>query len=292
MNKNKTYQVKINEEGSALKIIKTEVDFMSKNNLKTAFERGQITLKKKVIKANHPVKPGDIIEIDLSKKVHFTTNALEQLDVIFENHEMLVVNKPSGLLSVANNKEKHQTMYHAATDYVKQQNVNNRIFIVHRLDQDTSGVMLFVKNVELKYALQDNWNNLVKTREYVAVVEGKVDPKSDVIKSYLKTTKTNLTYSSKDKTAQEAITEYEVIKQIKEYALVKINLKTGRKNQIRVHFNDKNNPVTGDKMYYAKNNPIKRLALHATVLEFTHPFNKKTYTFKSDIPNNFLKLFK
>lgn len=292
MEKNKKIKIIVKAENNVLKLLQEEITFMSKNNIKSAFTRGQIIVNNKLAKPNQIVTKGDVIVIDRSKKVIFKSGVNLKLDIIFENNEIIVVNKPSGLLTVGNDKEKIKTLYHAVTDYVKEENVNNRIFIVHRLDKDTSGVVLFAKNENLKHVLQDKWNKLVKKREYIAVVEGKVSPKRNTITTWLLETKTRLVYSSsKPGDGKEAITEYEVLNQNKEFALVKLNLQTGRKNQIRVHMSEMGNPVTGDKMYHALKNPLKRLALHASSLEIEHPFTKKIMVFSKEVPNTFLKLF-
>ncbi|MDE6141287.1 MAG: RNA pseudouridine synthase, partial [Bacilli bacterium] len=172
-------------------------------------------------------------------------------------------------------------------EYLKKKNKNNKVFIVHRLDRDTSGIVLFTKNQKLKELLQSDWNNIAITREYLAVVEGFVEPVKRTIVEYLKETKTLLTYATNDKSGKEAITEYEVIKRSKAYSILKINIKTGRKNQIRVAMQNMNHPIIGDKKYGSTKNPLRRICLHASKLEMIHPINKKTYTFETRHPREF-----
>ncbi|HCF69997.1 MAG TPA: RluA family pseudouridine synthase, partial [Syntrophomonas sp.] len=156
------------------------------------------------------------------------------LKILYEDVDLIVIDKPAGLLSMASDKEKLYTAYHQLTDYVRQTNPDNHLFIVHRLDRDTSGVMLFAKNEEAKHKLQDAWKQMVVDRAYVAVVEGKVEKKEGSIKSWLKETKTRLMYSSsKSGDGLEAITHYKVLKASPQYSLLEIRLETGRKNQIR-----------------------------------------------------------
>ena len=210
---------------------------------------------------------------------------MKKLDIIYEDKELIVVNKPAKKLTIATNKEELNTLYHEVYEYVHKKNKRNRIFIVHRLDKDTSGVVLFSKNEKLKYLLQDNWNEITK-RSYLAIVEGIVKDKGTV-KSYLKETKTLLTYSSNKKDGKLAITEYEPITYHNKNTLLKINIKTDRKNQIRVHMKDIGHPIIGDKKYGSKKDLYKRMTLHAYELELIHPITKKKMVFTAKIPNCF-----
>lgn len=210
----------------------------------------------------------------------------DRLDIIYEDKEIIVVNKPTHLLTIGTEDEKFNTLYYKVSEYVKKKHKSNKIFIVHRLDKDTSGIVLFAKTQEIKDALQDDWNNLCKTREYTAVVEGKVE-KSGRIEQYLKETKTLLTYVSKNKDGKLAITNYEPIKTSKAYSVVKINIETGRKNQIRVAMNSINHPIVGDKKYGSTKNPVRRVCLHASLLEVKHPFKNYTFKFEAKLPKEF-----
>lgn len=215
----------------------------------------------------------------------------DRLDIIYEDKEIIVVNKPTHLLTIGTEDEKFNTLYYKVSEYVKKKHKSNKIFIVHRLDKDTSGIVLFAKTQEIKDALQDDWNNLCKTREYTAVVEGKVE-KSGRIEQYLKETKTLLTYVSKNKDGKLAITNYEPIKTSKAYSVVKINIETGRKNQIRVAMNSINHPIVGDKKYGSTKNPVRRVCLHASLLEVKHPFKNYTFKFEAKLPKEFKQFLK
>ena len=191
---------------------------------------------------------------------------MKKLDIIYEDKEIIVVNKEAKLLTISTDKVKNHTLYNEVSNYVKKQYPKNKIFVVHRLDKDTSGVILFVKNEKIKKAFQDNWENIAIKREYVALVEGNNIGKG-IIKSYLFETKTLQVLSSNNPNKGKlAITEYESIKESKKYSLVKINILTGRKNQIRVHLNLIGHSIVGDKKYGALTNPLNRLGLHATRL--------------------------
>lgn len=210
---------------------------------------------------------------------------MKKLDIIYEDKEILVINKPAKKLTIATTKEQNRTLYHEAREYIKKQNPRNKIFIVHRLDKDTSGVILFAKNEKIKKMYQDNWDFLCVNREYLAIVEGKPAKKKDTIKSYLTESKTLQVFSTNNpKKGRLAITEYEVLNSNKSYSQVKINIKTGRKNQIRVHMSDIGCPIVGDKKYNSKTNPLNRLGLHAKVLEIKHPITKKIMKFEARVP--------
>ena len=215
------------------------------------------------------------------------------LKIIYEDDEIIVINKPYGVLSVASDKEKCVTAYRMVTDYVQQKDKHNRVFVVHRIDKETSGVLMFAKNNKLKEELTNNWNELVQKRGYYAVCEGVFKEKSMHIENYLKQNSLNLVYITKNsKGAQKAITDYKVIKENDKYSLVDVDIKTGRKNQIRVTLGSLGHYILGDDKYGEPANPINRLCLHAYELKLTHPLTKKTLTFKAPIPKEFLNFFK
>lgn len=217
----------------------------------------------------------------------------KKLDIIYEDKEILVVNKPSGVLTISTPKEREKTLFHEVSDYVKKSNPKAKIFIIHRLDRDTSGIVMFAKNQNIKYAYQNSWDKLVIKRGYTAVVDGVLEKKIGTIKSYLKETKTLLVYSSDDKkNGKLAITNYNVINESKRYSMLDIDIKTGRKNQIRVHMSDINHPILGDKKYGNKKVSFNRLMLHANFLSIINPKTKKKMEFKCDVPKSFDLLFK
>ena len=182
-----------------------------------------------------------------------------------------MINKPSKLLTISDSNEKEITAYHLVSSYVKEKNKNNKIFVVHRLDKDTSGLLIFSKGIKVKKILQDNWDELVLKRGYIALVEGILEKNTGTITSYLKETKTHLVYSTKNN-GKKAITHYSLIKKVNDKSLVQIYIDTGRKNQIRVHMKDINHPIVGDKKY---GNGGKKFCLCASYLEFMHPIKKE-----------------
>jgi 23S rRNA pseudouridine1911/1915/1917 synthase len=210
-------------------------------------------------------------------------------NILFEDNHIIVVNKPSGLLTIATNKEREKTLYHIVREYLVSKDRNARVFIVHRLDKDTSGIVVLAKDEKTKNKLQENWNEYVTLREYVAVVHGQLKEKEDKIVQLLKETKTNLVYVSRDKEGKEAITNYKVIKETDNYSMVSINIETGRKNQIRVAFQTLKHPIVGDKKYGEKDNE-NRLYLHANRLKMYYPELKKDILFETPTPNEFKKI--
>lgn len=215
---------------------------------------------------------------------------MKKLNILYEDKYILIINKPAKILSVSTNNEKEKTIFHKVYEYIKKKNKNNKVFIVHRLDYDTSGILVFAKDENVKYMLQNNWNSVI--RSYVAVVEGNVEKQRGTIKSYLKETSTLLTYSTNKKDGKLAITDYNKVLSNNLYTLLEINIKTGRKNQIRVHMKDLGHPIIGDKKYNSNVNPINRLALHANYIKFTHPITKNNIEIDIDIPDSFINLFK
>ena len=214
----------------------------------------------------------------------------KKLDILYEDKFIIVVNKPANLLTVSTAKEKDRTLFSYVFDYLKKKNKNNKVFIVHRLDKDTSGIVILAKDEKTKFYLQENWDKF--KRNYVAIVEGNVENKKGVLKNYLQETKTHYTYVVNDKNGKEAITEYEKIMSNKKYTMLSLNIKTGRKNQIRVQLSHIGNPIVGDKKYGTKKDPIRRMALVANTLEFIHPKTKEKIIIDIDIPNSFINLVK
>jgi 23S rRNA pseudouridine1911/1915/1917 synthase len=211
--------------------------------------------------------------------------------IIHEDKDILVVNKPSGLLTMATDTERTRTAYFMLTDYVRKgcAKSQKRIFIVHRLDKETSGILLFAKSGEAKERLQSRWDET--TKKYLAVVHGKCEKPSETISSYLVENKALGVYSTNDaKKGKPAHTAYKVIRETKDYALLEVDLLTGRKHQIRVHLADIGHPVVGDQRYGKKKDPQKRLALHAKSISFDHPYSGERMTFETNPPAHFNKL--
>lgn len=213
------------------------------------------------------------------------------LKILHEDREIIVVDKSAGLLTIGTDKEKRRTAFYVLTDYVRKgcAKSRNRVFIVHRLDQDTSGVLIFAKTEEARTFLQENWENTQK--KYLAVVHGRLEKKEDVITSYLTENSAHFVHSTSDRTkGRLSHTAYKVLKETREYSLLEIELLTGRKNQIRVHLAEMGHPVVGDWKYGKKDKVHKRLALHARSITFKHPSTGRTRTFEAGVPEYFEQL--
>ena len=283
-------EYKVTQECELLEFLLLTLKGQSRNSVKSLLTNHRVAVDGAPISQyNFKLYPGDIVIISKTP-IHKKTRS--NLPIIFENEEMIVIDKPSGLLSIASDKEKGSTAYRMVTDYVQQKDKHNRIFVVHRLDEDTSGVLMFAKNANLQEALQNNWNDIVSKRGYYAIVEGHMEQKSGTVKSYLKKNSQNMMYSSKKAgDGQFAVTHYEVIQEIEGYSLLDVHIDSGRKNQIRVHLGDLGHNVIGDDKYGNPSNPIKRLGLHAYELELTHPITKKKLKFTAPVPKEFKSMF-
>lgn len=260
----------------------------SRNYVKALLRRGQVLVNgTRVIQFNAPLMPGARVEVLLSAPSRITL----PFPLIYEDEDFIVIDKPAGVLSISTDTEKECTAYHILTDYVRGRNPGSRLFVVHRLDRETSGLLLFVKNEALKRTLQENWLRLAALRGYLAVVEGRVDEPNGTVKSWLKQTKTLLVYSSfREGDGKEAVTNYQPIHSGVAYSLLNLSLQTGRKNQIRVHMKDIGHPVAGDRKYGAKTDPMKRLGLHAHLLTLHHPLTGREMKFESAMPQVFSSL--
>ncbi|MCI9549974.1 MAG: RluA family pseudouridine synthase [Oscillospiraceae bacterium] len=274
-----------------LPFLLSSVKGKSRNNVKSLLSRRLVAVDGvPVSRFDTPLAPGQQVAILPSSAPR--ADALP-FPILYEDEHLIVVNKPAKLLSVATDKEKARTAYHMVTDYVKARRVGDRIFVLHRLDRDTSGVLMFARDPETKELFQSHWNEMVTRRGYLAVVEGTPKPDRDTIRSFLVETDTHLSFSgAPGKGAKEAITSYQVVKTGGGYALLDINIETGRKNQIRVHMKELGHPVAGDKQYGARTNPIGRLCLHANELSFTHPVTGEQITFKAKMPRDFNRVLR
>jgi len=234
---------------------------------------------------DYPLKTNDKLVI-LHEKIN-TMNS-NDIKVIYEDDDFIVVDKPAGLLSISSEKVKDNTTYHYVREYIKSKDKHDYLFVVHRLDKDTSGVLVFSKSERLKKALQDNWNKLVKERKYYAIVNGKLPFNSKRIENYLLVKKDITKVVDKNtKGAEKAITDVKLVKSNNSCSLLDVDLSTGKKNQIRATLNYLGHPILGDSKYGKIKSPISRLCLHAYKISFVHPFNHKVYTFESRIPSKF-----
>ena len=280
----------VEEETTLLPFLLLRVKDKSRNTVKGLLSRRQVLVDGKVVtRFDAPLTPGQRVEL----LPESAAGAAElPFPILYEDAGLIAVDKPAGLLSMGNEKERRRTAYRAVSEYVKAREAGRRLFIVHRLDRDTSGVLVFAKDEGLKRALQDNWEKLVKQRGYTAAVEGTLPQAEGTVRSWLHETATHLVYSGpRGRDAKEAVTHYRAVMERRGYTLAEVEIDTGRKNQIRVHMGDLGCPIAGDRQYGAKTDPMGRLALHAGVLVLTDPRTKKDLTLRAPLPAPFRKLF-
>lgn len=263
--------------------LRNNIDGKSKNNIKSLLKNEVVFVNGKIVtKYNYVLCDGDVVEINKKK-------ANNNINIIYEDNDIIVIDKPSKILTISNKNEKVNTLYRMVSDYLRKE--HKKVFIIHRLDFDTSGIIMFAKSQRVQKLYQDNWNDLAKIREYTAIVDG-ITANKGHIESYLKQTKTLLVYSSKNKDGLFAITDYEKIGGNSKYSMLKILISTGRRNQIRCHMADIGHPILGDYRYKCKINPIDRLCLHANRLEIINPITKELMVFNSNIPKEFNSIIK
>ncbi|MDR1199560.1 MAG: RluA family pseudouridine synthase [Prevotellaceae bacterium] len=266
----------------------------SRTAVKSLFAHNQIFIDGKIVSQyNFKVRKNQIITINSTGTVSDKTgNRLNNIEIVFEDNDIIVIEKPSGMLSVSTENGNATTACGILRNYVRMKSSLNRIFIVHRLDKATSGLMLFAKNEQAKRIMQANWDNLIKHRKYVAVVCGRLKTEEGTLVSYLRENAAMQMYASKSaEDAQRAVLSYRVLKANNSFSLVEVELETGRKNQIRVQMQEIGHSIAGDKKYGGKSSLIGRLALHAQTLEFIHPVTREKMRFSTKIPRKFMIVF-
>lgn len=284
--------ITVNENQKLLDFLYKSFPDSPKKRVKMLLANGQIQVDG-VVKTHFATELLKGQEITISKTGIPAKKSNTALDIIYEDDEIIAINKPAGMLSISTGKEGEITAYHLLYQLVASRNSNNRIYSIHRLDKDTSGVFVVAKNEEIKTLLQNNWESCAIKRSYTAVIEGNIEENSGIIRSWLKENSIHKVYSSdKFGDGKEAVTEFEIARTGEFYSLVKLNLRTGRKNQIRVHMYDKGTPIAGDKKYGAKTNPLKRLCLHADTLILKHPVTGREIVLKTNVPRRFSGLVK
>jgi len=264
----------------------------SRNNAKALLSHHLISIAgAPVSQFDFELCPGDSLIVC---KKPIKAKARKDIPIIFENEEFIAINKPYGLLSNASDTEKSSTAYRMVMDYVQSKDKHNRIYLVHRIDKETSGVLMFCKNEKIRDLMQDQWNDIVTKRGYFAVVEGVMEEKEKRIVNYLRKNKQDMMYSvpGPGKGNYRAVTSYKVLKENKKFSLLDVVIETGRKNQIRVTLGDLGHYIIGEDKYGEPENPINRLCLHAYELSFKHPVTGKIYKFDAPTPKEFLTLVK
>lgn len=260
-----------------------------RTDIKKWLKFGQVMVGGAVTSAfDAPVGTGVEVKINLTRG--FPLFRHPRVKLVYEDDDVIVINKGYGILSVRTNPMKREECaYDIVRDYIKDVNPRNRLYVVHRLDRDTSGLMMFAKTEESQQVLRHNWNNMILERLYVAVLEGYLEEDKGYVQSRLAENSQFVVYSTDvPGEGRLAVTHYEVMERGHGYTLAQFSLDTGRKNQIRVHASDLGHPIAGDRKYGASTSPIHRLALHAMTLRFAHPVTRKDMNFQTPIPAAFI----
>ena len=296
---------RVEEAAELLPFLLTKMGGMTRTSVKQLLGQRRVKVNN-AIQTRHdtPLRKGDLITIESGRGNAELRHP--KLRIIYEDDALIVVEKKNGLLTVPYNpKSTETTALSILKDYVKKQSRQASVYVVHRLDRETSGVLVFAKSPELQEYMRTYWRQLVSKRTYVALVEGKLQKREGTITSWLtEDDRTAMVYSSPTNNGgQKAITHYQVVKEstlqsddtalTAEYSLVELNLETGRTNQIRVHMASMGHPVVGDRKYGHGNesSPIDRLCLHARTLEFIHPMTEKKVRFEASTPKEFARIF-
>ena len=290
---------RVEAHGELMSFLLSKLGGMARTSVKQLLSQRRVTVNAGIqTRHDTPVKPGDMVQINQGRGNVELRHP--KLRIIYEDDALIVVEKKNGLLTVPYNpKSSEMTAYSILKDYVRKQSKRNTVHVVHRLDRETSGVLVFAKSAELQEYMRTYWKQLVTRRTYVALVEGHLEKKEGTITSWLtEDHQTAMVYSSQtDNGGQKAITHYKVLKtttigeddQEMNISLVELNLETGRTNQIRVHMQSIEHPIIGDRKYGHGNeySPIDRLCLHARTLEFIHPMTEKKVRFEAPLPKEF-----
>ena len=284
--------IPVREESELMAFMLAKMGGMSRTSVKSLLSHRQVMVNGKIVtQFNFPLKVSDKVTINSSRGN--TELSHPKLKILYEDNDLIVVEKHEGLLTVSSGRGDETTAFSILKNYVKRSSPQNRIFVVHRLDRETSGVIMFAKSRDIQLALQENWHNVVTQRKYVALVEGKVEKNADTIITWLKENPKSLKIhsSTTDNGGQQAITHYRTIKSNENFSLLEIQLETGRKNQIRVHLQTLGHPIMGDKKYGSQFSNIGRVGLHARTLAFIHPTTGKELKIECSVPKSFLNVF-
>lgn len=282
----------VERDGQLLEWLLENVKHLSKSKIKQTLQgRGVKVGKKTVTQFDYPLTAGTKITFSKTKRNNDIFKN-RYVKIVYEDRHLVVVEKNAGILSMAAG---HASLNVKAVldDYFKKSRQKCTAHVVHRLDRDTSGLMIYAKDKQTELLLEQDWHDIVYDRRYVAVVSGEMEQTEGTVSGWLKDNKAYFTYSSPtDNGGKFAVTHFHVLNRRNGYSLVEYKLETGRKNQIRVHSADMGHPVCGDAKYGCGDDPVGRLCLHAYVLCFRHPVTHEAMTFETPIPASFLRIFK
>ena len=286
----KYIELPVREPQELMEFMLKQMSGVSKNRVKDLLTGHAVTVDRKLVtQYNYKLKVGEMVRISRHKRN--TELISKHIKIIYEDKDIVVIEKQPGILSMASSPNQF-CVKSILDEYFHKRHFKCTAHVVHRLDKETSGLMIYAKSIEIEQILENNWHDIVYDRRYVAVLCGNMEQEGGTIHSWLKDNKAYITYSSPtDNGGKEAITHYHLLEKNKDYSLVELRLETGRKNQIRVHMKDLGFPVAGDIKYGNGRDPIGRLALHAYRLNFYHPRTGESMTFETPFPISFRKLF-
>jgi 23S rRNA pseudouridine1911/1915/1917 synthase len=278
------------ESSELMKFLLSKLVHKNRDNIKSYLRNRQVVVDGRIVSQfDHPLVPGQ--KVGISNERIPAEKQYRGFSIVFEDPHLIVIDKHAGILSMATDREKEKTAYSMLSAHLKQTNPSGKIFIVHRLDRDTSGLMVFAKSEKVQQILQQVWQTDVTERTYSAVIEGELKEKEGTVTSWLTESKSLMVYSSPvPGKGEKAVTHYRTIKTNDHYSLLAIDPVTGRKNQIRVHMKDLGHSIVGDKKYGSSVNPVGRMCLHARVLAFIHPITRENLRFETEIPRRFRRL--
>ena len=279
----------VTEPDELMAFLMKKMDGVSRTRVKALLSNRVVLVDNVIVtQFNHPLKPGMKVQISREKNKHEFRHPM--LKIVYEDAYLIVVEKKEGLLSVATDHQKERTAQHILSEYVKRTHRNNRVFVVHRLDRETSGLMMYAKDEKTQHTLRDNWHDIVVDRRYVSIVMGDMERDQGQIRTWLTDRKLYVSSSNYDDGGKLSITHYKTIKRANGFSMMELDLETGRKNQIRVHMSELGHPVVGDQRYGCEIDPLGRLALQAFKLCFYHPVTGELMEFETPYPTSFRNL--
>ena len=281
----------VREETTLMEFLLKELSGISRNRAKDILVGHGITVdRRNTTRFDEPLHPGQVVRVSKHKRSNMLLN--KYVKIVYEDKDLIVIEKNEGILSMPATAKQYSAKQ-VLDEYFQKRHFKCTAHTVHRLDRETSGLMMYAKNREIAQILEDNWHDIVFDRRYVAVVSGQMEREGGTIESWLKDNKAYITYSSPEDPGggKYSITHYHTLKTTPRCSLVELKLETGRKNQIRVHMQDIGHPVLGDRKYGDSNDPIGRLCLHAYRLDFYHPRTGEVMNFETPFPREFMKFF-
>jgi 23S rRNA pseudouridine1911/1915/1917 synthase len=299
-----TYTFVVPRSDTLLAFLLRKLPGMSRNSVKALLHDHKTVVNGRVVtQFDYPLAKDDEVKIARSP-VHDQPQKIAQVAhtdrgegnvrfkslILYEDDAFLAIDKPAGMLAVESDTVRYSAYYRAA-EYLRTRDSRSRPYILHRIDKETSGVLVFAKDIKVHSMLRMHWNEDVSLREYYAVVEGQMEKKSGTLVYWLRENANGLVYVSKDRSGKKAVTHYEVVREKEGYSLLRITIDSGRKNQIRVSLKESGHPVAGDDKYPGETNPLNRLCLHASELDFLDPRTRRTLRIRAPLPKEFERFF-